>query len=70
MVFTDYIKSLPNVRLDTTKRIMRECNVTQQTLSRWVRGEMLPNEVNRGIISRVLGIEADVLFPGAKEEGA
>lgn len=67
MIFGDYIQSLPNERFEVQNKIKRECNVSLQTLSRWIHGLNRPTAENRKKIAQILGRDEVELFPVSKD---
>lgn len=67
MIFGDYIQSLPNERFEVQNKIKKECNVSLQTLCRWIRGLNRPTAENRKKIAQILGRDEIELFPVSKD---
>lgn len=67
MVFSDYMKSLPNTRTETIKLVAKECRVSDVTVYRWINGEVTPEPLKRKVIADTLGIPECELFPSEQE---
>lgn len=67
MIFGDYIQSLPNERFEVQNRIKKECNVTSQTINRWIHGVIRPTAENRKKIALLLERDEIELFPVKKD---
>lgn len=63
MTFSDYINSLPNQRQDTIKKIAEITCSSRNVVYRWLNGSIEPPLVKKKIISEVLRIPVEVLFP-------
>ncbi len=63
MVFSDYMKSLPNTRTETIKLVAKECRVSEVSVYRWINGEVTPEPLKRKVIADTLGIPENELFP-------
>lgn len=67
MTLSDYYESLPEPtapKADFLRELMATCNVEQITARLWVKGKTTPsNPEHRRIISRVVGIPEEELFP-------
>lgn len=66
MVFRDYVDSLPNVRLDTIKKIAELTFSSKMTVYRWLSGEIEPPMIKKKVIAEYLGKSVDELFPTTK----
>lgn len=67
MVFSEYIKSLPNQRQDMIEQLARETQTSKSVVYRWMSGQITPPPVKQTIISNILGIPAEELFPKNNE---
>lgn len=63
MVFSEYIKSLPNQRQDMIEQLARETQTSKSVVYRWMSGQITPPPVKQTIISNILGIPVEELFP-------
>lgn len=63
MAFSDYMKSLPNIRLETIKQLAKACRVNEPTVYRWIQGEFTPDPLKRKVIAETLGVPESELFP-------
>lgn len=63
MIFSDYMKSLPNTRTETIKLVAKECRVSDVTVYRWINGTVTPEPLKRKVIADALGIPENELFP-------
>lgn len=63
MVFSEYIKSLPNQRQDMIEQLARETQTSKSVVYRWMSGQITPPPVKQTIISNILGIPTEELFP-------
>jgi transcriptional regulator with XRE-family HTH domain len=63
MVFSEYMNSLPNMKVDMIHKISQECLVSEMSVYRWISGSAKPDALKRKTISKVLGIPENDLFP-------
>ena len=63
MVFGDYMNSLPNVKLDTIKKIAELTCSSTVSVYRWISGDIEPPLLKKKIIAEHLGLSVDELFP-------
>lgn len=63
MEFCDYMNSLPDLRIETIRRLAKECRVTVNTVYRWISGEFTPDPLKRKMIAETLDIPEEELFP-------
>jgi len=63
MVFSEYMNSLPNMKVGMIKKISQECLVSEMSVYRWIAGSVKPDALKRKTISRILRIPEDDLFP-------
>ena len=59
MVFTDYMKSLPNQQMET---------ITPAAVYRWINGVNPPVPIKQKIIAEYLGMSVEELFPTPKND--
>lgn len=63
MVFTDYIKSLPNQQQDTIKKLAEITYSSPMSVYRWVNGHSVPPLIKQKVIADYLGMSVEELFP-------
>lgn len=63
MVLKDYISSLPNTREEVIKKIAEECCSHPSSVYRWIHGTITPPMLKQKIISKLLNIPVEELFP-------
>lgn len=63
MVFSEYMNSLPNVKVDEIKKITELTCSTPSTVYRWISGALNPPMVKKKIIAEYLGRPVEELFP-------
>lgn len=63
MVFTDYMKSLPNQQQDTIKKLAQLTFTSPSVVYRWISGEIVPPMLKKRIIAEYLGKSVEELFP-------
>lgn len=66
MVFTDYMKSLPNQQMETIKKLAEITCSTPAAVYRWIKGENPPAPIKQKIIAEYLGMSVEELFPTTK----
>lgn len=66
MVFTDYMKSLPNQQQETIKKLAELTYSTPAAVYRWIKGENVPPMIKQLAIAEYLGKSVEELFPKAK----
>ncbi len=69
MVFTDYIKGLPNQQQETIKKIAEITYSTPAAVYRWINGENTPPVIKQLAIAEYLGMSVEELFPPKNESG-
>lgn len=55
MVFTDYMKSLPNQQQETIKKLAEITYSTPAAVYRWINGENTPPLIKQLVIAEYLG---------------
>lgn len=63
MVFKDYINALPNVKLETIKKIAEITCSSTASVYRWISGEIEPPMLKKKVIADYLGKSVEELFP-------
>ena len=63
MVFTDYIKSLPNQQQETIKKLAELTYSTPAAVYRWINGENRPSLIKQKVLAEYLGKSIEELFP-------
>lgn len=63
MVFTEYMKSLPNQQMDTVKKLAEITCSTPAAVYKWVNGVNLPSALKQKVIAEYLGMSVEELFP-------
>lgn len=66
MVFTDYMKSLPNQQQETIKKLAEITVSTPASVYRWINGLSYPAPIKQKIIAEYLGMSVEELFPKEK----
>ena len=64
MVFTDYMKSLPNQQQETIKKLAEITCSTPAAVYRWINP---PTPIKQKIIAEYLGMSVEELFPSKNE---
>lgn len=67
MVFTDYMKSLPNQQQETIKKLAEITYSTPAAVYRWINGENTPPLIKQLAIAEYLGKNVEELFPSKSE---
>ena len=67
MVFTDYMKSLPNQQQETIKKLAELTCSTPAAVYRWINGVNPPTPIKQKIIAEYLGMSVEELFPSKNE---
>ncbi len=67
MVFTDYMKSLPNQQQETIKKLAEITCSTPAAVYRWINGVNPPTLIKQKIIAEYLGMSVEELFPSKNE---
>ena len=67
MVFTDYMKSLPNQQQETMKKLAEITCSTPAAVYRWINGVNPPTPIKQKIIAEYLGMSVEELFPSKNE---
>lgn len=63
MVFTDYMKSLPNQQQETIKKLAEITYSTPAAVYRWIGGYSRPSPIKQKVIAEYLGMSVEELFP-------
>lgn len=63
MVFSEYINSLPNVKVEEINKIAELTCSTVTSVYRWISGDAVPPMVKKKIIAEYIGKSVDELFP-------
>ncbi|WP_373249960.1 XRE family transcriptional regulator [Bacteroides thetaiotaomicron] len=63
MVFSEYMNSLPNVKVEEIKKIAELTSSTVITVYRWIAGTIDPPLVKKKIIAEYLSKPIEELFP-------
>ena len=66
MVFTDYMKSLPNQQQETIKKLAELTYSSPAAVYRWINGENNPPLIKQKVIAEYLGKSVEELFPTTK----
>lgn len=64
MVFSEYMKSLPTPKNEIVEEIAKKCKVSNGSVYRWCRGQVVPNALCRALVAEYLGMDESELFPG------
>ena len=67
MVFTYYMKSLPNQQQETIKKLAEITCSTPAAVYRWINGVNPPTPIKQKIIAEYLGMSVEELFPSKNE---
>ena len=67
MVFTGYMKSLPNQQQETIKKLAEITCSTPAAVYRWINGVNPPTPIKQKIIAEYLGMNVEELFPSKNE---
>ena len=67
MVFTDYMKSLPNQQQETIKKLAEITYSTPAAVYRWINGENTLPLIKQLAIAEYLGKNVEELFPSKSE---
>ena len=67
MVFTEYMKSLPNQQQETIKKLAEITCSTPAAVYRWINGVNPPTPIKQKIIAEYLGMSVEELFPSKNE---
>ena len=67
MVFTDYMKTLPNQQQETIKKLAEITCSTPAAVYRWMNGVNPPVPIKQKIIAEYLGMSVEELFPPKNE---
>lgn len=68
MNFGEFILSLPNQRTDTIKKIVEETKSASSSVYMWMSGKTVPPKLKRKIISDIIGLPEEELFPETKKK--
>ena len=68
MVFTDYMKTLPNQQQETIKKLAEITCSTPAAVYRWMNGVNPPVPIKQKIIAEYLGMSVEELFPTTKKK--
>lgn len=63
MVFTDYMKTLPNQQQETIKKLAELTYSSQAAVYRWINGENRPPVIKQKVIAEYIGKSVEELFP-------
>lgn len=63
MVFSEYMNSLPNMKVEEIKKIAGLTSSTEITVYRWIAGTIDPPLVKKKIIAEYLSKPLEELFP-------
>ncbi len=69
----DYYKKLKNKTVESPKKAfirkaMKECDVkSEQTIYRWISGEVKPDKLRQEKLSKLTGIPVDELFKASEK---
>jgi len=63
MVFSEYLNSLSNEKMDMVKKIAEKTCTSTSAVYRWMNGSMTPGPLKQKVIADILGIPEDELFP-------
>ncbi len=63
MVFTDYMKSLPNQQQETIKELAKVTYSSPMSVYRWINGQSIPPLIKQKAIADYLGKTIEELFP-------
>lgn len=63
MVFRDYIKSLPNQREETIKKIAQITFTDVSTVYKWINGSVEPPILKKNIVANLLNKTVEELWP-------
>lgn len=63
MAFTDIIKSMPNQREETIKKLAELTSSSTVSVYRWINGQVIPPLVKQKIIADYLNLPIEELFP-------
>lgn len=63
MVFSEYMNSLPNMKVEEIKKIAELTSSTEITVYRWIAGTIDPPLVKKKIIAGYLSKPIEELFP-------
>lgn len=66
MVFTDYMKNLPNQQQETIKKLAELTYSTPASVYRWINGESRPPVIKQKVIAEYLEKSVEELFPTTK----
>jgi hypothetical protein len=69
MVFSDYMNSLPNLKVEEIKKIAELTSSSEISVYKWIAKTIDPPLVKKKIIANYLGKSVDELFPITKLEG-
>lgn len=63
MVFSEYLQSLSNERMDMVKKIAEKTCTSTSVVYRWMNGTVTPGPLKQKVIADIIGIPTDELFP-------
>lgn len=63
MVFSEYIKSLPNQQQETIKKLAELTCSSTTSVYRWISGDIIPPALKQKVIAEYLGKSIEELFP-------
>ncbi len=67
MTLKQYIESLPDLKKDMIKRIAAETMSSEVSVYRWINGDTTPHPLKQSIISRLVNIPVEILFPESRD---
>lgn len=68
MVFTEYMNSLPNVKIETINKLAEMTCSSVMTVYRWINGTVTPPLLKQKIIAEYLKKDVQELWPDNKED--
>lgn len=68
MVFTDYMNSLPNVKIETINKLAEMTCSSVMTVYRWINGSVTPPPLKQKIIAEYLKMDVQELWPDENEK--
>lgn len=69
MVFSEYMRSLPNQRQDTIKQLAKLTCSTTMSVYRWISGDVKPPLVKQKLIAEFFNMNLEDLFPPEEKGG-
>lgn len=68
MVFSEYMESLPNLKVDTVNEIAKLTCSSTVSVYNWISGRSEPPTLKKRIIADYLGKSVEELFPPIEQE--